>query len=395
MTRLWDKGTPLDDRVLSYTAGEDYGLDERLVRYDVRASIAHAEMLHAQKLLSASDLEEIRAGLTVLADEHARGLWHIELTDEDGQTALEWRLTERIGAAGGRVHLGRSRNDQVLTAIRLYLRDAIDELSAGAANVADALDRLASREQNTALPGYTHMQQAMPSSVPLWAGGFAAEIRDDAESLRGVHRRAGKSPLGSAAGYGTPGLPIDREATRGKLGYVETQEPVTAVQLSRGKAESQLLFEITLLMQDLGRFAADTLLFYTQEFSFVELPEAFTTGSSIMPQKRNPDVFELIRGRSASAQACLMEALSICAKLPSGYQRDLQLLKFPLFRGIDLALQTLDILAPAIDAMKFRPDRIRLDPAIHAAEEANRLVVSEGIPFREAYKRVAAKLKGE
>jgi argininosuccinate lyase len=395
MTRLWDKGTPLDDRVLSYTAGEDYGLDERLVRYDVRASIAHAEMLHAQKLLSATDLEEIRAGLTVLADEHARGLWHIELTDEDGQTALEWRLTERIGAAGGRVHLGRSRNDQVLTAIRLYLRDAIDELSAGAANVADALDRLASREQNTALPGYTHMQQAMPSSVPLWAGGFAAEIRDDAESLRGVHRRAGKSPLGSAAGYGTPGLPIDREATRGKLGYVETQEPVTAVQLSRGKAESQLLFEITLLMQDLGRFAADTLLFYTQEFSFVELPEAFTTGSSIMPQKRNPDVFELIRGRSASAQACLMEALSICAKLPSGYQRDLQLLKFPLFRGIDLALQTLDILAPAIDAMKFRPDRIRLDPAIHAAEEANRLVVSEGIPFREAYKRVAAKLKGE
>jgi argininosuccinate lyase len=395
MTRLWDKGTPLDDRVLSYTAGEDYGLDERLVSYDVRASIAHAEMLHAQKLLSASDLEEIRGGLAALADEHARGLWHIELTDEDGQTALEWRLTERIGAAGGRVHLGRSRNDQVLTAIRLYLRDAINELSAGAANVADALDRLAGREQNTALPGYTHMQQAMPSSVPLWAGGFAAEIRDDAESLRGVHRRAGKSPLGSAAGYGTPGLPIDREATRGKLGYVETQEPVTAVQLSRGKAESQLLFEITLLMQDLGRFAADTLLFYTQEFSFVELPEAFTTGSSIMPQKRNPDVFELIRGRSASAQACLMEALSICAKLPSGYQRDLQLLKFPLFRGIDLALQTLDILAPAIDAMKFRPDRIRLDPAIHAAEEANRLVVSEGIPFREAYKRVAAKLKGE
>ena len=395
MTRLWDKGTPLDDRVLSYTAGEDFALDERLVHYDVRASIAHAEMLHAQKLLSAGDLEEIRSGLTALADEHARGLWHIELTDEDGQTALEWRLTERIGAAGGRVHLGRSRNDQVLTAIRLYLRDAIDELSTGASGVADALDRLAGREKDTALPGYTHMQQAMPSSVPLWAGGFAAEIRDDAESLRGVHRRAGKNPLGSAAGYGTPGLPIDREATRGKLGYTETQEPVTAVQLSRGKAESQLLFEITLLMQDLSRFAADTLLFYTQEFSFVELPEAFTTGSSIMPQKRNPDVFELIRGRSASAQACLTEALSICAKLPSGYQRDLQLLKFPLFRGIDLAMQTLDILQAAIDAMKFRPDRIKLDPAIHAAEEANRLVVAEGIPFREAYKRVAAKLKGE
>lgn len=394
MTRLWDKGSPLDDRVLSYTAGEDYGLDERLVRYDVRASIAHAEMLHAQKLLSAADLEEIRKGLTELADEHARGLWHIELTDEDGQTALEWRLTERIGAAGGRVHLGRSRNDQVLTAIRLYLRDAIDELSVAATTVAEALDRLAVREKDIALPGYTHMQQAMPSSVALWAGGFAAEIRDDAESLRGVQRRAGKSPLGSAAGYGTPGLPIDRETTRSKLEYAQVQQPVTAVQLSRGKAEAQLLFEVTLLMQDLSRFAADILLFYTQEFGFVELPEAFTTGSSIMPQKRNPDVFELIRGRSASAQACLAEALGICAKLPSGYQRDLQLLKFPLFRGIDLALQTLDILPPAIDTMKFQPERIRLDPAIHAAEEANRLVVSEGIPFREAYKRVAAKLKG-
>ena len=394
MTRLWDKGSPLDDRVLSYTAGEDYGLDERLVRYDVRASIAHAEMLHAQKLLSAADLEEIRKGLTELADEHARGLWHIELTDEDGQTALEWRLTERIGAAGGRVHLGRSRNDQVLTAIRLYLRDAIDELSVAATTVAEALDRLAVREKDIALPGYTHMQQAMPSSVALWAGGFAAEIRDDAESLRGVQRRAGKSPLGSAAGYGTPGLPIDRETTRSKLEYAQVQQPVTAVQLSRGKAEAQLLFEVTMLMQDLSRFAADILLFYTQEFGFVELPEAFTTGSSIMPQKRNPDVFELIRGRSASAQACLAEALGICAKLPSGYQRDLQLLKFPLFRGIDLALQTLDILPPAIDTMKFQPERIRLDPAIHAAEEANRLVVSEGIPFREAYKRVAAKLKG-
>ncbi len=393
MTRLWDKGAPLDDRVLNYTAAEDYALDERLVRYDVQASIAHAEMLHAQQLLAAADLESIRSGLAALADEHARGLWRIELTDEDGQTALERRLIERIGPAGGRVHLGRSRNDQVLTAIRLYLRDVLEELSAAALQAAEALDRLAAREQRTVLPGYTHMQQAMPSSVPLWAGGFAAEIRDDAENLRRVRRRISKNPLGSAAGYGTPGLPIDRTATRMKLGFTLTHEPVTAVQLSRGKAEAHLLFEITLLMQDLGRFAADVLLFCTQEFGFLELPEAFTTGSSIMPQKRNPDVFEIIRGRSASAQACLTEVLGVCAKLPSGYQRDLQLLKFPLFRGIDLAAQTLAILPPAIDAMKFRPERIKLDPAIRAAEEANRLAVAEGIPFREAYQRVAAKLK--
>jgi argininosuccinate lyase len=392
---LWDKGAPLDERVLRYTAGEDYALDERLIRYDVRASIAHAEMLNARNLLSAEDLNAIRTGLTALAEEHARGEWRIELADEDGQTALEKRLTQRIGPAGGRVHLGRSRNDQVLTALRLYLRDAVLELHKGALRVADTLDQLGARESSTQLPGYTHMQQAMPSSVALWAGGFASEIRDDAEAIRLVSRRVEKSPLGSAAGYGTPGLPLDREATRAKLEFAVTQEPVTAVQLSRGKAESQLLFEIALLMQDLGRFSADVLLFYTQEFSFVELSDAFTTGSSIMPQKRNPDVFELIRGRSATAQACLAEALGICAKLPSGYQRDLQLLKVPLFRSIDLALLTLDILPSAIEAMKFRRDRIRLDPSIHAAEKANAMVVNEGIPFREAYRRVGAELSAK
>ena len=393
MTRLWDKGVPLDARVLEYTAGEDYQLDERLVVHDVRASIAHAQMLHAQQLLSAADLTAISDGLTSLAAEHARGEWRIELADEDGQTALERRLTARIGAAGARIHLGRSRNDQVLAAIRLYLRDAVGTLSDGALSVAAALDALGAREANTVLPGYTHLQQAMPSSVALWAGGFAAEVRDDSQGLKAVLGRVDKNPLGSAAGYGTPGLPVDREATRAKLGFASIHEPVTAVQLSRGKAEAQLLFEITLLMQDLGRFAADVVLFGTYEFGFLRLGEAFTTGSSIMPQKRNPDLFELLRGRSASAQACLTEALAICAKLPSGYHRDLQLLKFPLFRGIDLAHDTLAILPAAIEALQFRPTAIRLDPAIHAAEQANRLVVTEGIPFREAYRRVAAKLK--
>jgi argininosuccinate lyase len=393
MTRLWDKGAPLDARVLAYTAGEDYALDERLVRYDVLASIAHAEMLAAQGLLGAQDLEQIRRGLQQLATEHAAGDWKIELADEDGQTALEKRLTARIGAAGGRVHLGRSRNDQVLTAVRLYLKDAVTQLSNGAQSVAQALDDLAAAQGRVDLPGYTHMQQAMPSSVALWAGGFAASLRDDAAGLGDVLRRIDLSPLGSAAGYGTPGLPLDREAVRAKLGFAEVQEPVTAVQLSRGKAEAHLLFEITLTMQDVGRLASDLLLFYTQEFAFVRLPDEFTTGSSIMPQKRNPDVFELVRGRGASALACLTEALGILAKLPSGYQRDLQLLKVPTFRGIDLCLQTLDIMATALRAVQFQPDRIELDPGIHAAEQANALVVSEGIPFREAYRRIGANLK--
>jgi argininosuccinate lyase len=390
---LWNTETSLDERVLRYTAGEDHALDARLVRYDVAASIAHAEMLNEAQLLEAADLSALVSALRALGAEHAQGSWHIALADEDGQTALEKRLTERLGERAGRIHLGRSRNDQVLAALRLYLLDAIRDLRARAESVALALDEISKRQGAVVLPGYTHMQQAMPSSVALWAAGYAAQVRDDAEALAAVERRVSQNPLGSAAGYGTPGLPIDREATRRKLGFAITQAPVSAVQLSRGKAEAQLLFEITLLMQGLGRLASDVLLFYTQEFGFVSIDAAFTTGSSIMPQKRNPDVFELIRGRAVTAQACLDEVLGLTAKLPSGYQRDLQLLKAPLFRGIDVAFETLAILPAALAALKFHPERIRLDDTIHAAEEANRLVVSAGIPFREAYRRVRAKLK--
>ncbi len=241
-----------------------------------------------------------------------------------------------------------------------------------------ALDELSAREHDTVLPGYTHMQQAMPSSVPLWAGGFAAEIRDDATISKACC--ADWAAIRSVRPPATARRACRWTAMRPRkdLGFDSTQTPVTAAQLSRGKAEAHLLFEITLLMLDLGRFAADVLLFYTQEFGFVALPDAFTTGSSIMPQKRNPDVFELLRGRTATAHAALDEALGIFAKLPSGYQRDLQLLKAPLFRGIDLATQTLDLLPAAIAAMSFKPQNIELDPSIHAAEQAYAMVVAEG-----------------
>ena len=393
MTRLWDKGTPLDARVLQFTAGDDYILDNRLVRYDIQASVAHAEMLAAQGLLSAADLTLIREALLAIGDEHAKKIWQVSLEQEDCQTAIENLLTARIGATGGRLHAGRSRNDQVLVALRLYLRDATEELRRSAIAVAESLDALAIRHGAMVLPGYTHMQQAMPSTVALWAHGFAAEIRDDAEGLALTQRRIDKNPLGSAAGYGTPNLELSREETRHRLGFAVTQDPVTAVQLSRGKAEAQLLFELTLLTQDVGRLAAELLLFYTQEFGFVTLPSAFTTGSSIMPQKRNPDVFELIRGRSSVAQAALNEVLGITQKLTSGYHRDLQLIKPPLFRGIDSCLQTLEILPSALAGVSFRPENIQLDPGIHAAAAANTLVAKEGIPFREAYRQVAAKLK--
>jgi argininosuccinate lyase len=393
MSRLWDKGAPLDQRVLAYTAGEDHALDDRLVRYDVAASIAHAAMLESAGLLSAEDRAAIIAALQSIGAGHERGEWRVTLELEDGQTALETLLTQRIGAAGARLHAGRSRNDQVLAALRLYLRDVIEELATGAESVATALDGLAGSQGTIELPGYTHMQQAMPSSVALWAQGYASEFRDDAAGLRQCRRRIEKSPLGSAAGYGTPNLPIDREATQRMLGFAEVHAPVTAVQLSRGKAEAGVAFEIALVMQDLGRLAADLLLFYTREFGFVELPDEFTTGSSIMPQKRNPDVFELLRGRTATAQACLVEVLGITAKLPSGYQRDLQLIKAPLFRAIDVARESLDIAAAAIAVLRFRPENIRLDADINAAAEANALVVAEGIPFREAYRRIAGKYR--
>jgi len=389
MSRLWEKGLPLDERVLRYTAGEDHLLDARLVPYDVRGSIAHTEMLAEQGLISAEDCVAIRDGLDTLNDSFAAGDWHITLEDEDAHTALETRLTTAIGPAGGRLHLGRSRNDQVLTALRMYLRDAADDLVARVSKLRQSISALSDRQGDIELPGYTHMQHAMPSSVSLWCGGFDEGFADACDGLRAVHKRINKNPLGSAAGYGTPGLALDRDSTTIKLEFDTTQNPVTAVQLSRGKAESALLFEIALLMQDLSRMASDLLLFYTQEFAYISLAAKVTTGSSIMPQKRNPDVLELLRASSATSQACLDESLMITAKLPSGYHRDLQRLKSPLFRSIDLAVDSVDIMAYVLDGLNFLPDNISLDDGIFATAEAYRLVREQGIPFRDAYRQVA------
>jgi argininosuccinate lyase len=389
VSRLWDKGLPLDERILRYTAGEDHLLDARLLPYDVRASIAHAEMLRDRQLLDAADCTAISEGLRRLVADFEAGRWRIELDDEDVHTALENRLTKLVGDAGARLHLGRSRNDQVLAALRLYLRDAASDLARRLAGLCDTLDRIAERQGDIPLPGYTHMQQAMPSSVALWAGGFRETFEDGIAGLEGAGRRLGKNPLGSAAGYGTPGLAIDRDATTSALGFEETQAPVTAVQLSRGKAECGIMFELALVAQDLGRLASDLLLFYTQEFGYVQLPAEVTTGSSIMPQKRNPDVLELVRAASATATACLDEGLMITMKLPSGYQRDLQRLKPPLFRSIDLATESIDIMAFVLAGLAFLPGNIRLSPGLDAAERAYELVTREGIPFREAYRRIA------
>ena len=391
MTRLWEKGLPLDKRILQYTAGEDHLLDARLVPYDIRGSIAHAEMLADQNLIKKNDCNIICEGLNALGKSYEAGEWAIRLEDEDAHTAIESRLTEEIGSVGGRLHLGRSRNDQVLTALRMYLRDAAEDLANRIEELRKAISNLQNRQGSIDLPGYTHMQHAMPSSVALWCEGFNAEFKDSVDGLTSIKSRINKNPLGSAAGYGTPGLPIDRDATTQKLKFDNTQNPVTSVQLSRGRAESTFLFEITLLLQDIGRMSSDLLMFYTQEFAYISLPSELTTGSSIMPQKRNPDVLELLRASSATTHACLNESLMITAKLPSGYHRDLQRLKSPLFRSIDLSIDSVDIMAYLLKGLSFIPENIILDKDIYATEEAYKLVQKENIPFRDAYKKIAKK----
>ena len=389
MTRLWDRGEPLDASVLRYTAGDDVQLDDRLVAHDVRASAAHVEMLHAAGYLTEKDRANLVEALREIGASHARGEWRVALEEEDAHTAIENRLSAALGAAGRRIHLGRSRNDQVLAALRLWLKEQLDALAAEAEGTAVELDAVADRQGTLEMPGYTHMQRAMPTTVRLWAAGFAAEIRDDAQGLRAAARRADRNPLGSAAGYGVPVLEVDRGFTAEALGFRAVHEPVTAVQLSRGKAEATALLEAALLAQDLGRLAADLTLFATAEFGFVRLPEEATTGSSMLPQKRNPDVLEIARGRTAEAVAALHEVLGVTMKLTSGYHRDLQLIKKPLFRGLDSVRETTRVLARVLPGIEFDPSRLAeaVDPSLRAAENAYRLVLEEGIPFRDAYAR--------
>jgi argininosuccinate lyase len=389
MTRLWDRNEPLDRLVLEFTAGEDHALDDRLVAHDVRASAAHAEMLCAAGYLSEADHAAVQRALLAIGTAHARGEWRVALEEEDCHTALENRLTAAVGEAGRRIHLGRSRNDQVLAALRLWLKGELAALAGEAEGVAAALDAIAQSRGALVMPGYTHMQRAMPTTLGGWAGAFAAELRDDAAGLAAARRRAVLNPLGSAAGYGVPVLALDRSLTTRALGFAAAHEPVTAVQLSRGKAEAGALFEAALLAQDLGRLAADLCLFATAEFGFVRLPAALTTGSSMLPQKRNPDLFELVRGRTGEAAAALAELLAVTAKMPSGYHRDLQLIKKPLFRGFDSVSASARLLAHALPGIEFDEARMRgaVDPSLRAAERAYRMVVELGLPFREAYRR--------
>lgn len=395
MSRLWDKGENVDDLILRFTVGADYQLDSRLVAFDILASKAHAKMLSKCGYLSEAQANELGDALDAIGASHERGEWSISLEEEDAHTALETRLIAACGELGKRIHLGRSRNDQVLVALRLYYREVIQQLKVAAEPVASALDNLGAKYSGQAMPGYTHMQRAMPSSVDLWASAFAAEIRHSLKSLDSANQLANLNPLGSGAGYGTPTLNLDREATTQILDFAETQDPVTAPQLSRGKAELALALSCCLLLQDIGKLSADICQFASQEFQFLNLPKAFTTGSSIMPQKRNPDVFELVRAKSASALGDWVSIAAICSKMTSGYHRDLQLIKEPLFRLIDTTFDSLKIVAHAVPGLEFVPSKLdaAMTRELYAAERAFKLVAESGMSFRDAYAKIAEEFR--
>lgn len=382
---LWNEGAADIDRAISdFTAGEDVVLDRVLFEFDIRATAAHVRGLERIGIIPAPEAADLCRLLDRLAGEFESGEFVLDERYEDGHSAIEMFLTEHSGAAGARVHTGRSRNDQVAVATRLYLKDRLRRLAEQCASIADACLSRAESEPNVPMPGYTHLQRAVPSSTGLWMAAFAEAYTDDLALAAGASRVIDSSPLGTAAGYGV-NLPLDREGVADELGFGRLQINPMYAQNSRGKFEVIALQAASHAMQDLRRLAWDLSLFTTKEFGFITLPTQYTTGSSIMPNKFNPDVVELLRGRVATTDAAISEIQSVLS-LPSGYQRDLQLTKAPLVRGMEAALQALSIVPALVSGLRFNEDRMRevISPDMFATDIALEHAAS-GVPFREAY----------
>lgn len=386
---LWSKGKHADAAIHRYTARDDHRLDVVLLPYDLLASKAHVRALARIGALDAGERDRIVDALDELARRVRRGEFTIDPALEDGHTAIEHELVAQLGEAGKRVHLGRSRNDQVLVALRLYERDVLGRLSAACARSAAALLALARAHVETVLPGYTHLQRAVPHTLGHWAAGFGEGFVDAAQALDRARAQVDKSPLGAAAGYGV-NLPLDREGAAHELGFADVDVNPLWSQTSRGLSEVVVLAAVFHALAVVRRLAWDLSLFASAEFGFVALPEEFTTGSSIMPNKRNPDVVELMRASCSVVQGALGELMSLTA-LPSGYHRDLQLTKAPLMRAFDEAELTLELVPRLVEHLRF--DTARMAAAVTADTLATDRAVDlarAGVPFREAYKRVGA-----
>ena len=381
-----------DERTMRFLAGEDVLLDRHLLAYDIRASQAHARGLQRIGVLTADESQRLVAALEELLADWKEGRFALDERYEDGHSAIEAWLTQCLGDVGRKVHTGRSRNDQVLAAIRLFLRDALEELEREAWAAARVFLDRALADEKTPMPGYTHLQRAVPSTVGLWCGAFAEAFLDDANLVRFTRQWIDCSPLGTAAGYGV-NLPLDREGVARDLGFTRVQNNAMYAQNSRGKFEWQALTAAAQCLLDARRFAWDVSLFTTEEFAIVRLPDRLTTGSSIMPNKRNPDTAELLRAACATVEGAMVEIQSVLS-LPSGYQRDLQAIKAPTIRGLRHALSAMPVLTDVARSMEFDRGRMAaaVTPAMLATDRAVELAV-QGVPFREAYRRIARQLE--
>ncbi len=390
---LWSKGYTVDEALQAFTVGDDPARDLRLAPFDMVASIAHAKGLRKAGVLSGAELAKLTRALNGLLREAAAGRFRIRREQEDCHTAIEEALVKRLGELGKKIHAGRSRNDQVQAALRLYLKDHLGRIRKGCLDTALALVRLARKHEFVPMPGYTHTRKAMPSSFGLWAGAYAELLLDDVVLLDAVLALADRSPLGSGAGYGVS-LPLDRALVARAAGFAGVQDNVLAVQNTRGKLDAAALSACAQVMLDLNRLATDLVGMSSEAFGFVTLPVKFCTGSSLMPNKKNPDALELVRAKYHVVLGHEFAVKSLLGNLPAGYHRDLQLTKGALMDGLDLTEASLVIAAKVVEGIGVDKAACRraCSPELYATDEALALV-KKGVPFRNAYRDVAGRIE--
>jgi argininosuccinate lyase len=386
---LWSPGAKSDRLMLDYTVGDDREVDARLLRWDVIGSLGHLESLARGRIVSPRQRGAMRRALVAALSAVESGQLTIGTVHEDVHSAVEFWLTQHFGDSGERIHTGRSRNDQVAVDLRLYLKDAVLELHTLMTGFAATLLAFARKHRRVVWPGYTHQRIAMPSSAGAWAAAYAEGLLDAADSVLGFWARLDRSPLGSAAGYGVP-LRLNREAAAHALGFRGVDQVVTTTQNARGVLEAQVLFWCLGAAHECAKLSTDVILFSADEFGWLSLPAEWSTGSSIMPQKRNPDLFELTRGRSAALEGDLATVMALKAKLAGGYHRDFQLLKAPLWRGIDRTRELLTIVDAVMPHVRVDAARglAALRPEVFATDEVMRRM-GTGTTFRRAYREVA------
>ena len=394
MSPIWQKDahSGAADWVTRFTVGDDPYWDMMLMPYDAAASLAHAAGLQRIGVLSEGEFEQLHGALIRFGEAVENGQIGITVEDEDCHTVIERYLIKETGEAGRKIHTGRSRNDQVIAALRLWLRQHVGDVMQGVADIAEGLADLADEHRDTFLPGYTHTQRAMPSSVAAWALGYAECLADDLTVLEQARHLNNASPLGAAAGYGVPHLDLDREGVAADLGFNRVQEHVTAVQLSRGKFEMAILHGLMQAAATINRLASDIVLYCSAEFGFIRLEDALTTGSSIMPQKKNPDIAELARTVVHRVAAEMQVLLGVPANLPSGYHRALQVTKASVMKSVLLMLDLCQAASGLIDGLDFDEEKLQAARGAELFATAAALKqVGEGTPFRDAYRDVSDK----